>query len=163
MSEITFRKFTEEDIAPCTIIMKEAFDEDSMLFRQVHDGPPGYDDGSFLRKFGCESGADSYCIYVDGQLAGATIIFRNPDAKENFLGCIFLSPSLRGCGMGKAVWDKIEGMYPDVEVWRTETPLYSQRNLNFYINKLGFMACEITDPKRYEHAQVQFVKYRKNN
>ena len=43
MSEITFRRFKEEDIEPCTSIMKEAFDEDSMLFREIPDGPPGYD------------------------------------------------------------------------------------------------------------------------
>lgn len=159
MCDIKFRKFKEEDIVPCTIIMKEAFDEDSMMFLQVPDGPPGYDDGSFLRKYGCESGADSYCIYVDGQLSGGTIIFHNPHENENFLGCIFLSSSLRGKGIGTAVWEQIEKMYPDVEVWRTETPLYSRRNLNFYINKLGFMAYKITEPMMYEHAQVQFVKY----
>lgn len=156
---ITFRKFTEADIAPCTAIMKEAFDEDSMLFRNVPDGPPGYDDGSFLRRNGLESGADSFCILVDGQLAGAVIIFQNPEKQENFLGCIFLSPSLRGRGLGKAIWTEVERLYPDVKVWRTETPLYSRRNLNFYINKLGFLACRITDPMEYEDAQVQLVKY----
>lgn len=159
MFEITFRKLTEGDIAPCTAIMKEAFDEDSMLFRQIPDGPPGYDDGSFLRENGLNSGADSYCIHVDGALAGAVIVFQNPQKQENFLGCIFLSPTLRGKGLGKAVWDGVEKMYPDTKVWRTETPLCSRRNLNFYINKLGFMAYHITDPMDYENAQVQFVKY----
>ena len=159
MSEITFRRFREEDIEPCTSIMKEAFDEDSMLFREVPDGPPGYDDGSFLKMNAVDSGADSFCIYVDGKLSGAVIVFCNPEKKENFLGCIFLSPSLRGNGIGKAVWTEVENMYPDVKVWRTETPLYSRRNLNFYINKLGFMAYKITDAMDYEAAQVQFVKY----
>lgn len=160
MSEITFRRLTEADIVPCTAIMKAAFDEDSMLFRKIPDGPPGYDDGSFLRQNGLNSGADSRCIDVDGQLAGAVIVFQNPAKKENFLGCIFLSPSLRGKGLGKAVWDKVEALYPEVKVWRTETPLCSLRNLNFYINKLGFMAYQITDPMHYEDSQVQFVKYR---
>lgn len=159
MSEITFRKFTEEDIAPCTRIMKEAFEEDSMLFRQRPDGPPGYDDGSFLREYGCESEADSYCIYLDGVLSGAAIIFQNPQEKANFLGCIFLSSATRGKGIGTAVWREIEKMYPDVKIWRTETPLCSRRNLNFYINKLGFMAYKITDALQYEDAVVQFVKY----
>lgn len=159
MRTISFRRFTQEDIAPCTIIMKEAFDEDAMLFLQTPDGPPGYDDGSFLQKYACESGADSYCIYVDEQLSGGTIVFHDPSKKENFLGCIFLRPALRGKGIGTAVWEQIEKMYPDVKVWRTETPLYSRRNLNYYINKLGFMAYKITDPMQYEKAQVQFVKY----
>lgn len=157
--DITFRKLTEGDIAPCSAIMKEAFDEDSMRFRGVPDGPPGYDDGSFLVRNGLNSGADSHCILVDGQLAGAVIVFCSPQKQENFLGCIFLSPSLRGVGLGKAVWDRVEAMYPKVKVWRTETPLYSRRNLNFYINKLGFLAYRITDPLDYEGAQVQFVKY----
>lgn len=160
MGEITFRKLTEDDIIPCTAIMKEAFDEDSRLFRGIPDGPPGYDDGSFLRKNGLMSCADSFRIDVDGQPSGAVIVFCNPEKKENFLGCIFLSPTLRGRGLGKAVWEKLEARYPDVRVWRTETPLYSRRNLNFYINKLGFLACGITDPMDYEAAQVQFVKYR---
>ena len=70
MSEITFRRFKEEDIEPCTSIMKEAFDEDSMLFREVPDGPPGYDDGIFLKMNAVDSSADSFCIYVDGKLIG---------------------------------------------------------------------------------------------
>ena len=156
---ITFRKFTENDVESCTDIMKAAFDEDSDLFRTIPDAPPGYDDGSFLRKNGLDSGADSYCIYVNQELAGAVIIFCNPNKNENFLGCIFLNPVFRGKGIGTSVWKKIEKMYPDVKVWRTETPLCSKRNLNFYINKLGFMAYKITDPMDYESAQVQLIKH----
>lgn len=158
VNQISFRRFTAEDIPPMTAIMTSAFDEDALLFRGVRGGPPGYNDGSFLRQFAVESGADSYCILIDKILSGAVIIFCNPAAHENFLGCIFLDPSLRGQRLGKAVWDLVERMYPDVAVWRTETPLYSKRNLNFYINKLGFMAYHIDDPHS-EDAQVQFVKY----
>lgn len=159
LDTITFRRFTENDIEPCTAIMKAAFDEDSMMFKNTHDGPPGYDDGSFLRKNALESGADSFCIYVNDVLSGAVIIFANEDKTENFLGCIFLSPSSRGKGLGKSVWSEIEKMYPSAKVWRTETTLCSKRNLNFYINKLGFMAYRIDEPLDYENAQVQFVKY----
>ena len=94
------------------------------------------------------------------QLAGVVIVFCNQQLHENFLGCIFLDPALRGKGLGKQVWDKVEAMYPDVKTWRTETPLCSRRNLNFYINKLGFMAYRIDEPINYEAANVQFVKYR---
>lgn len=160
MNAISFRRFTCQDIPRATVIMKAAFDEDSALFRTVHDAPPGYDDGSFLRINAIESGADSYSVLVDGQLAGVVIVFCNPQLRENFLGCIFLDPTLRGQGLGKQVWDMVEAMYPEVKTWRTETPLCSRRNLHFYINKLGFMACRIDDPMDYEAASVQFVKYR---
>lgn len=160
MNSISFRRFTPQDIPQATTIMKAAFDEDSALFRTVHDAPPGYDDGSFLRTNAVESGADSYCILVNEQLAGVVIVFCNQQLHENFLGCIFLDPALRGKGLGKQVWDKVEAMYPDVKTWRTETPLCSRRNLSFYINKLGFMAYRIDDPMDYEAASVQFVKYR---
>lgn len=160
MSSISFRRFVAQDIPCATAIMKAAFDEESALFRTIHDAPPGYDDGSFLRINAVESGADSYCILVNEQLAGVVIVFCNPQLHENFLGCIFLDPALRGKNIGKQVWDKVEAMYPDVTTWRTETPLCSRRNMNFYINKLGFMAYKIDDPMNYEAAIVQFVKYR---
>lgn len=162
IDDIEFRRFAEADIEDATRIMKAAFDEDSDLFRTVPDAPPGYDDGSFLRRNAVESGADSYCVLIDGALAGTVIVFHNAQNGENFLGCIFLDPALRGRGLGKNVWDRIEAMYPDVKVWRTETPLCSKRNLHFYINKLGFMAYRIDDPKEYESAQVQLIKFRQN-
>lgn len=160
MEEIRFRTFTEADVEPASAIMQAAFEEDSDLFRTVPDTPDGCGDGSFLRKFALESGADSYCVEVDGALAGAIIVFHNAETNENFLGCIFLSPTLRGRSLGTKVWKKLEALYPDVKVWRTETPLCSKRNLNFYINKLGFMAYEIQTPIDYEAAQVQFIKFR---
>lgn len=157
---ISFKRFSPRDIPQAAAIMKAAFDEDSDLFRTVHDAPTGYDDGSFLRINAIESGADSYCILVDEQLAGVVIVFCNPQMHENFLGCIFLDPALRGKNLGIQVWDKVEAMYPDVKTWRTETPLCSRRNLNFYINKLGFMAYHIDSPMDYEAASVQLVKHR---
>lgn len=161
METIKFREFTSNDVADMTVIMKAAFDEDSVLFREVPDGPPGYDDGSFLKKFALDPKSDSFCISLNDKDIGAVIVWVNEELSENFLGCIFIDPSLREMGLGKRVWDEVEKMYPDVKVWRTETPLCSLRNLNFYINKCGFMAHAITDPKSYEDAQVQFVKYMK--
>lgn len=161
METIKFREFTSNDVADMTVIMKAAFDEDSVLFRKVPDGPPGYDDGSFLRKFALDPKSDSFCISLNDKDIGAVIVWVNEELSENFLGCIFIDPSLREMGLGKRVWDEVEKMYPDVKVWRTETPLCSLRNLNFYINKCGFMTHAITDPKSYEDAQVQFVKYMK--
>ena len=161
MDMIGFREFTSNDVSSMTAIMKAAFDEDSLLFRKVPDGPPGYDDGSFLRKYALDPKSDSFCITFNGKDIGVVIVWTNMELSENFLGCIFIDPSLREMGLGKRIWDEVEKMYPDIKVWRTETPLYSLRNLNFYINKCGFMAYAITDPKSYEEAQVQFVKYMK--
>lgn len=160
MSDIVFKKFTEADIDEATFIMKSAFDEDSALFRTIPDALPGYDDGSFLRENAVESGADSYSIWIDGKLAGAVIVFCNKQEHKNFLGCIFLDPALRGRGLGRKVWFMLEDMYSDVKEWHTETPLCSLRNLNYYINKLGFMAYKIDNPMDFENAMVHFVKYR---
>ena len=88
-----------------------------------------------------------------------SMLFRTPLKNECFLGCIFLEPSLRGSGLGAEVWQAVEAMYPDVLTWRTETPLFSGRNLNYYINKLGFSAVRITDVMDPDKAQVQFVKH----
>lgn len=161
MDKIEFREFTSNDVINMSAIMKAAFDEDSLLFRKIPDGPPGYDDGSFLRKYALDPMSDSFCIILNGKEIGAAIVWPNRKLEENFLGCIFIDPSLRRRGLGKQVWKEIERMYPETKVWKTETPLYSVRNLNFYMNKCGFMAHSITNPQIYEEAQVQFVKYMK--
>ena len=45
----------------------------------------------------------------------------------------------------------IEKMYPKTKVWKTETPLFSMRNHNFYINKCGFHCVKIDNPKDKEN------------
>lgn len=156
---ISFRPFTEADIEPAAPIMERAFNEDALMHRGKACGPEGYDDGSFLRKYALNPASDAYCILGDGELIGVAILWIDREKHESYLGCLFTEPALHSRGLGTAIWREIEKMYPDTRVWHTETPLCSTRNLNFYINKCGFAAHKISDPKDREEALVALIKY----
>lgn len=158
-SEIIFERVNELDVSALTKIMKTAFDEDTK--RHLHrpcGGPPGYDNGEFIRKWFLESGADAYKLYVDDILIGGVNIFMSPDRKDKTLGCIFIDPAYEDKGYGIKIWRKIEAMYPDTVMWHTETPAFSKRNHHFYINKCGFKVVKIDNPKDEEEAQYIMEK-----
>lgn len=158
---LEFVRMSAEDIPVLTPVMKRAFDEDSRLyFGKPQGGPPGYDDGSFLRKWGLPPrGGDAYRVNKDGNAIGAIILFVNHERREGFLGCVFVDSTLEGQGYGSTMWRFAESTYPDIKVWRTETPAVSYRNHCFYINKLGFhvVAVEGARDDRFE-AQFKLKK-----
>lgn len=143
---IKFLRFQESDIPEVTKIMTEAFNYDSQIHLGCNGGPDGYDDGSFLKKWALNKKATSFKILINDELAGATVLWINQN-KENFLGCIFLHPRFEDKGIGTEIWKLIEKMYPDTKIWRTETPIFSHRNHNFYVNKCGFHVIHINNPK----------------
>ncbi len=136
--QLTYRPFKPEDVAPLTRIMKAAFDEDSRRHTdQAEGGPPGYDNGAFLRKWALNRAASSFVVEIGGKAIGAFIVWIRPN-RENILGNIFVDPALQDRGLGVAIWRWIEARYPDTRVWKTETPTFSKRNLHFYRDKCGF-------------------------
>lgn len=140
-------KFNEKEIPILTIIMKEAFDEDSRIhLNGMTGGPDGYDDGRFLTKWFMDLHATPYTIYEDDLIIGAVNLWLNKN-NYNFLGCLFIDVNKENLGYGFKVWKMIEEMYPDTICWRTETPIFSRRNHHFYINKCGFKCVKIDNPK----------------
>lgn len=157
---LEFIPLKESDIPILTPIMKRAFDEDSRLyFNKPEGGPDGYDDGSFLRKWGLNSGSTAFRVNCEGKAIGAVILFFNHKLHEGMLGCIFVDSMLEGQGYGTSIWRFVEKTYPDIRAWNTETPAVSYRNHCFYINKLGFhvVAVEGGREDRYD-AQFKFRK-----
>lgn len=144
---IKFEKMMEKDITNLVPIMKMAFDYDSKIhLGQETGGPEGYDDGTFLRKWGLDKKTTSYCIYLGTVLIGGTILWIN-DNNENYLGNLFIDPNYEDKGIGTKIWSEIESMYSNTETWNTETPIFSHRNHNFYVNKYGFHVIKIENPK----------------
>lgn len=149
---ITFHEMKEEDIPMLTRIMKRAFDEDTRIhLGRESGGPPGYDDGTFLRRYGLDPRSSAYRIQLGDTTIGAVILWINPRTHVNFLGNIFVDPSLQNRGVGLRIWQAVEAMVPDTRVWRTETPGFSRRNHNFYVNKCGFHVIRIDQPKDPDH------------
>ncbi|WP_333651641.1 GNAT family N-acetyltransferase [Lacrimispora sp.] len=136
---LEFSLMKKEDISVLIPVMKRAFDDDARLFFQKTAGdPPGYDDGSFLEKWGFDSNAVSYRINLGERAIGAIILFIDDKHKCGFLGNMFIDSELIGKGYGYTAWCFVEHRYPQIAVWETETPAVSYRNHHFYINKCGF-------------------------
>lgn len=71
---------------------------------------------------------------------------------------MFIDPVAENKGIGKLVWDFVEHEFSDTEVWKTETPFFSRRNHNFYINKCGFYVVRIETPKDIEEGSFILEK-----
>lgn len=76
----------------------------------------------------------------------------------NTLGNLFLDPELQNRGLGTQVWREIERMFPDTLLWNTETPIYSHRNHNFYVNKCGFHIVHIDNPRDMQESSFILQK-----
>lgn len=154
-------RLEEAHIKKLTKIMERAFDEDTRIhLGEEKGGPEGYDNGNFLRKWGLHKDASSYCISLNGQFIGGVILWINED-NNNFLGNIFIDPIYENRGIGAKVWKMIEKMYPDTKTWNTETPIFSSRNHNFYVNKCGFHIVKIDNPKDRLEGQYKMQKVMK--
>ena len=141
--------------------MERAFDEDTRIhLGKEKGGPDGYNNGEFLRKWGLHNNSSSYCISLNEHLVGGVILWINEN-NHNFLGNIFIDPAYENQGLGIKVWNMIEKLYPDTEVWETETPIFSSRNHNFYVNKCGFHIVKIDNPKNRLEGQYKMQKVMK--
>lgn len=145
--DLQFERFTEEDVDILTPIMKRAFDEDTQRhLNQPIGGPDGYDNGDFLRKYALNPASKAYKVSKDDKPIGAVIVWIKEN-NVNFLGNIFLDPEFQDKGLGLIIWKFIESKYPDTVKWYTDTPGFSRRNHNFYVNKCGFKVVKIKNPR----------------
>lgn len=159
MQELRFELFGENDIAELTAVMKRSFDADSRLHLGEEGGPDGYDDGSFLRKWGLDDKFSlQYKVLLGGRLIGGLIVWINEGERKGWLGTIFIDDSEQEKGLGTRIWEKLEAMYPQVEVWGLETPGFSRRNHGFYINKCGFSVVRIENPRDWREASYILEK-----
>lgn len=156
---LTFELMREEDIEELTGVMTRAFDEDYRIhLGKEKGGPPGYDNGDFLRQWGLHKASTAYKISSEGKAIAGLILWINPRTEVNNLGVIFVDTDLQNQGIGKTIWEFVEREYPDTRKWCTETPIFSRRNHNFYVNKLKFHVVEIKDPKDWEEGSFILEK-----
>lgn len=142
--ELTFELLEERDIDVLTPIMVRAFDEDIRIhLNEPKGGPDGYDNGEFLRMFGLHKNSTAYKISLEDTVIGCIILWINNETKVNYLGNIFIDTTIQNKGIGKKIWDFVELEYPNTIKWCTETPGFSTRNHNFYVNKCGFHIVKI--------------------
>ena len=85
-------------------------------------------------------GSIAYRIMDGDKKVGGIII----NLKDDFgdLEIFFVIPSCESKGVGQAAWKEVERLHPEIKIWETVTPYFEQRNIHFYINKLGFHIVE---------------------
>lgn len=85
-------------------------------------------------------GSIAYCIIDGNKKVGGIIVNLKDDFGE--LEIFFVIPSCESKGVGQAAWKEIEKLHPEIKIWETVTPYFEQRNIHFYVNKLGFNIVE---------------------
>jgi len=141
--DLIFEPFCADDIQLFTQIMTRSFDEDAKRHLNVsRGGPPGYDNGDFLRKWALDEGSQAMKVLKDGCPIGLFIVWICENG-ENFLGNLFVDSDVQDKGIGTEIWKFIESHYAGTKIWRTETPGFSKRNHHFYVNKCGFSIFKI--------------------
>ena len=153
--DLSFEEFQEEDVDVFTAIMKRAFDEDAKRhLNEDSGGPPGYDNGDFLRKWALHKDSQAVKVFKDSKPIGLYIVWITKN-HINSLGALFIDPEFQDKGVGAKIWKFIESEYPQTILWRTETPGFSKRNHNFYVNKCGFKIVKIENPgDKYEESYL---------
>ena len=151
LSSVRFARATIDDIVQLTRIMTKAFDDDAIKFKGDPNGggPPGYDDGSFLMKWGFHGYAQCppghlYKIILETlkgyESIGAFVVFLGCDVGKpgyNILGTIFVSPEWQNQGVGSQAMQYIFSIFP-AKRWELGTPEWATRNHHFY-EKHGFV------------------------
>ena len=85
-------------------------------------------------------GSIAYRIMDGNKKVGGTIVNLKDDFGE--LEIFFVNPTYESKGVGQAAWKEMERLHPEIKMWETVTPYFEQRNIHFYVNKLGFHIVE---------------------
>lgn len=111
-------------------------------------------------------GAEAYeAIDADGRRVGGTIIKVDSVTHDNELAFLYVKVGVQSKGIGQAIWQSIEALHPETEVWHTCTPYFEVRNIHFYINCCGFHAVEFFNahhpdphmPEQFDQADGLFL------
>ena len=135
---ISYQEIYPSDYDVLTKIMISAFNEDTVMHtNQTEDGPPGYNDGSLVKRLNEHENFVSCKVMYGKDIVGAYSVGINQD-NEYSLEMLYIDPNFRGKHIGTKVWFDIEQKFEEAVRWTVETPDYSTRNHFFYTQKCGF-------------------------
>ena len=84
----------------------------------------------------------AYKAVIGGAIVGGAIVSVDTESGRGDLELLYVRHNEQGKGIGKAIWQALERMYPEMDIWETVTPYFDTRNIHFYINQCGFHAVE---------------------
>ena len=95
-------------------------------------------------------------IVADKKIVGGAVVIVNAETNRNKLSLLFVNADSRNQGIGYAAWLAIEKIFPTTKVWEVSTSWQDKRNLHFYLNKCGFHAVKIYNPRQpIQHADEE--------
>lgn len=152
MQDVYLKKITKNDKEEFKKKIQEAF---GIAVAEISKTPPPVipSDKDLEMTFKNKSN-DIYCIYNNGEKVGGVVVKINKETQINLLEFFFIYKGKHSLGLGLAAWKKIEEQYPDTKIWKTVTPYFEKRNINFYLNKCGFHIVEFCN-KYYQNKQYQ--------
>ncbi len=118
--------------------VKGHFDEDEL--KEMYE-----EDGQIIAKADVvevihKEGSIAYRIVDGDKKVGGAVVNLKDDFGE--LELLFVIPNSESKGVGQSAWKEMERLHPEIKVWETVTPYFEQRNIHFYVNKLGFHIVE---------------------
>ncbi len=132
---LQFLKAGTADAVTLVGISKHAFESDVEVGASELCGPPGYKSLSFYTKM-----ARMNCLYKliddDGLTVGGAVLFVKDN--EMNVGRIFVSPEHFRKGYGIFMMQQIETMFPEVQIFTLDTPVWNIRTNAVYL-KLGYV------------------------
>ncbi len=134
---ITLVKATNEHIEKLTALSKAAFDTDISVGAEQAGGPPEYDSEKWHHEM--QKSGNLFSLFCDENLIGGAVLFtdRNSPAVL-YVGRIFIDPLHHRQGYGMELMKQIELAFPEVKIFRLETPFWNRRTYAFY-TKCGFI------------------------
>lgn len=80
-------------------------------------------------------------------MLGGVIIVIDETTQHNHLDFLYVKYGTQNKGIGQKIWKEVERLYSKTKVWETCTPYLEKRNINFYVNRLGFHVVEFFNPR----------------
>lgn len=98
-------------------------------------------------------GSEAYIAEMNGKRVGGAIIVTDEKAGFVSLHLLYVKTDMQNRGCGCMIWNALEKLHPEAELWETHTPYYDKRNLHFYINRCGFKIVEFFNPNHRDPHQ----------
>ena len=69
-------------------------------------------------------GSAAYKAVVDGEIVGGAVVVIDEKTQHNHLDLLYVKYGTQAQGIGFAIWNAIEKLYPETKVWETCTPYF---------------------------------------
>ena len=129
-----FRNATEDEVGILTAMSKAAFLSD-IEYCGEPGGPTGYDDYDF--HLGHQNNGDLYSLLDNGKIVAGAILAADGDSL--YIYRIFVNPEEFHKGYGIKLMKEIEDHFPEVMLFKLDTPEWNSRTNSFY-QKCGYKA-----------------------